>query len=297
MKFVRFKNENDEKLGIFNKDESKIIEISSVLNGRKFSSMTDLIENITEEEIELLQKTFGGKISECVQYDVSRVKICSPIKRPIHDIICVGVNYKDHLEETKESFKDDFTESAKTVYFSKRASEIIGTEDAVKSRMDLDTHLDYEVELAVIIGKRGTDIAREDVEKYIFGYSIFNDISARVLQQSHLQWYRGKSLDTYSSMGPSILHKTALPFPIEVDVKSYVNNELRQSSNTKLFLADIPQIISEISAGITLEPGDIIITGTPSGVGMGMKPQGFMKKGDIVTCEIPEIGKLINTIE
>lgn len=297
MKFVRFKNENNENLGIFNNDESKIIEISSVLNGRKFSSMIDIIENITEEEIELLQKTFGGKISEFVQYDVSRVKICSPIKRPIHDIICVGVNYKDHLEETKESFKDDFTEPAKTVYFSKRASEIIGAEDAVKSRMDLDTHLDYEVELAVIMGKRGTDIAREDVEKYIFGYSIFNDISARVLQQSHLQWYRGKSLDTYSSMGPSILYKTALPFPIEVDVKSYVNNELRQSSNTKLFLADIPQIISEISAGITLEPGDIIITGTPSGVGMGMKPQGFMKKGDIVTCEIPEIGKLINTIE
>ena len=201
------------------------------------------------------------------------------------------------MEETKESFKDDFTETEKTVYFSKRASEIIGTGDAVKSRMDLDTHLDYEVELAVIIGKKGSDIAKEDVEKYIFGYSIFNDISARELQQSHFQWYRGKSLDTYSSMGPCILHKTALSFPIEVDVKSYVNKELRQSSNTRLFLADIPQIISEISAGITLEPGDIIITGTPSGVGMGMKPQGFMKKGDVVTCEIPEIGKLINTIE
>lgn len=297
MKFVRFKSENNEKLGIFNKDESKIIEISSVLKGREFSSMIDLIENITEDEMEQLQETFGGKISEYVQYDVSKVKICSPIKRPIHDIICVGVNYKSHLEETKESFKDDFTETEKTVYFSKRASEIIGTGDAVKSRMDLDTHLDYEVELAVIIGKKGSDIAKEDVEKYIFGYSIFNDISARELQQSHFQWYRGKSLDTYSSMGPCILHKTALSFPIEVDVKSYVNKELRQSSNTRLFLADIPQIISEISAGITLEPGDIIITGTPSGVGIGMKPQGFMKKGDVVTCEIPEIGKLINTIE
>lgn len=297
MKFVRFKSENNEKLGIFNKDESKIIEISSVLKGREFSSMIDLIENITEDEMEQLQETFGGKISEYVQYDVSKVKICSPIKRPIHDIICVGVNYKSHLEETKESFKDDFTETEKTVYFSKRASEIIGTGDAVKSRMDLDTHLDYEVELAVIIGKKGSDIAKEDVEKYIFGYSIFNDISARELQQSHFQWYRGKSLDTYSSMGPCILHKTALSFPIEVDVKSYVNKELRQSSNTRLFLADIPQIISEISAGITLEPGDIIITGTPSGVGMGMKPQGFMKKGDVVTCEIPEIGKIINTIE
>ena len=127
MKFVRFKSENNEKLGIFNKDESKIIEISSVLKGREFSSMIDLIENITEDEMEQLQETFGGKISEYVQYDVSKVKICSPIKRPIHDIICVGVNYKSHLEETKESFKDDFTETEKTVYFSKRASEIIGT--------------------------------------------------------------------------------------------------------------------------------------------------------------------------
>ena len=166
----------------------------------------------------------------------------------------------------------------KIVYFSKRAYEIIGPEDSVKSRMDLDKKLDYEVELAVIIGKKGKDIPEEDVEEYIFGYSIFNDFSARELQQSHVQWYRGKSLDTYSAMGPVILHKSALPFPIEVDIKSFVNGELRQSSNTRLFLADIPKIISEISTGITLEAGDIIITGTPAGVGLGFNPPKFLKK-------------------
>ena len=228
---------------------------------------------------------------------VKDIKICSPIKRPIHDIMCVGVNYKDHLEETQKNFDKEFEKPKKIVYFSKRAYDIIGPEDSVKSRMDLDKKLDYEVELAVIIGKKGKDILEEDVEEYIFGYSIFNDFSARELQQSHVQWYRGKSLDTYSAMGPVILHKSALPFPIEVDIKSFVNGELRQSSNTRLFLANIPKIISEISTGITLEAGDIIITGTPAGVGLGFNPPKFLKKGDQVICEIPEIGKLKNIIE
>lgn len=293
MKFVRFQIGEAEKLGILNFNETQIIEIDKVLD-RGFLSMVNLIEEISEEELKKLKEAVSNE--KYTGYSLSEVKLCSPIKRPIHDILCVGVNYRDHLEETQKSFDESFAEPAKTVYFSKRACEIIGPEDTVKSRMDLDKNLDYEVELAVIIGKKGIDIPKEKVEEYIFGYSIFNDISARELQQSHVQWYRGKSLDTFSSMGPAILHKSALPFPVEVDVKSFVNGELRQSSNTKLFLADIPQIISEISAGITLEPGDIIITGTPSGVGMGFKPQKFMKKGDKVVCEIPEIGKLENII-
>lgn len=293
MKFVRFQVGEIEKLGVLNKDETHILEVNKILD-RKFQSMVNLIEEINEEELKKLKEAITNE--KYREYSIEEVKLCSPIKRPIHDILCVGVNYRDHLEETQKSFDEGFSEPAKTVYFSKRACEIIGPGDIVKSRMDLDKNLDYEVELAVVIGKKGSDIPKEKVEDYIFGYSVFNDISARELQQSHVQWYRGKSLDTFSSMGPVILHKSALPFPVEVDVKSFVNGELRQSSNTKLFLADIPQIISEISAGITLEPGDIIITGTPSGVGMGFKPQKFMKKGDKVICEIPEIGKLENII-
>lgn len=257
--------------------------------------MIDVVENIDNKDLEVLAK---AKIDSRYQGNlVKDIKICSPIKRSIHDIICVGVNYRDHLEETQKNFDKGFDKPKKIVYFSKRAYEIIGPEDSVKSRMDLDKKLDYEVELAVIIGKKGKDIPEEDVEEYIFGYSIFNDFSARELQQSHVQWYRGKSLDTYSAMGPVILHKSALPFPIEVDIKSFVNGELRQSSNTRLFLADIPKIISEISTGITLEAGDIIITGTPAGVGLGFNPPKFLKKGDQVICEIPEIGKLKNIIE
>lgn len=294
MKFVRFKVENIEKIGIFNADETKVLELDKILD-RTFSSMIDLIESINNEELKILEKV--KKDNKIQGYNIEDVKICSPIKRPIHDILCVGVNYRKHLEETQKSFDKKFGEPEKTVYFSKRASEIIGTEDNVKSRMDLDENLDYEVELAVIIGKRGVNIPKEKVEDYIFGYSIFNDFSARGLQKSHVQWYRGKSLDTFSAMGPVILHKSVLPFPVEVDVKSFVNGELRQSSNTKLFLANISDIISEISTGITLEPGDIIITGTPAGVGLGFNPPKFLKKGDQVICEISKIGKLKNTIE
>ena len=294
VKFIRFKKNNIEKIGIFNNDETRVLDLNEILN-KNFLSMIDVIENINNKDLEALAK---AKIDSRYQGNlVKDIKICSPIKRPIHDIMCVGVNYKDHLEETQKNFDKEFEKPKKIVYFSKRAYDIIGPEDSVKSRMDLDKKLDYEVELAVIIGKKGKDIPEEDVEEYIFGYSIFNDFSARELQQSHVQWYRGKSLDTYSAMGPVILHKSALPFPIEVDIKSFVNGELRQSSNTRLFLADIPKIISEISTGITLEAGDIIITGTPAGVGLGFNPPKFLKKGDQVICEIPEIGKLKNIIE
>lgn len=294
VKFIRFKKNNIEKIGIFNNDETRVLDVNEILN-KNFLSMIDVIENINNKDLEALAK---AKIDSRYQGNlVKDIKICSPIKRPIHDIMCVGVNYKDHLEETQKNFDKEFEKPKKIVYFSKRAYDIIGPEDSVKSRMDLDKKLDYEVELAVIIGKKGKDILEEDVEEYIFGYSIFNDFSARELQQSHVQWYRGKSLDTYSAMGPVILHKSALPFPIEVDIKSFVNGELRQSSNTRLFLANIPKIISGISTGITLEAGDIIITGTPAGVGLGFNPPKFLKKGDQVICEIPEIGKLKNIIE
>lgn len=294
VKFIRFKKNSIEKIGIFNNDETRVLDVNEILN-KNFLSMIDVIENINNKDLEVLAK---AKIDSRYQGNlVKDIKICSPIKRPIHDIMCVGVNYKDHLEETQKNFDKEFEKPKKIVYFSKRAYDIIGPEDSVKSRMDLDKKLDYEVELAVIIGKKGKDILEEDVEEYIFGYSIFNDFSARELQQSHVQWYRGKSLDTYSAMGPVILHKSALPFPIEVDIKSFVNGELRQSSNTRLFLANIPKIISEISTGITLEAGDIIITGTPAGVGLGFNPPKFLKKGDQVICEIPEIGKLKNIIE
>ena len=145
-------------------------------------------------------------------------------------------------------------------------------------------------------GKEGKGITEERAEEYVFGYSVFNDLSSRDLQTRHGQWLMGKSLDNYTIMGPVIVDRTELPMPLELDIKSYVNGELRQNSNTKYLIKKIPGLIAELSKGITLEAGDIIATGTPAGVGMGFTPPRFLKKGDKVTCEIDRIGQLTNYI-
>ncbi|MGM0397255.1 MAG: fumarylacetoacetate hydrolase family protein, partial [Bacillota bacterium] len=261
----------------------------------RFNSLVEFIGSSTEKDLKkvensLKEKALKGKALE-------DVVLVSPIPRPIHDIICLGINYADHLEESKGAIKDINLENVtKPVYFSKRAARIMGPDDDIEAALELDKDLDYEVELAVIIGKEGKDIPKEKVEDYIFGYSIFNDLSSRTLQMEHTQWYKGKSLDGYSVMGPVILHRSQLQLPFEVDVVSRVNGEKRQSSNTKMLIHDIATLISDFSRGITLEPGDIIATGTPAGVGMGLKPPRYMKRGDIVECEIPEIGVLRNKI-
>lgn len=295
MQFTTFKYGESFYVGVLTSD--KVIKISDVFSDMGDISMVQFIEEYDNNIAYKIKEVLAGEITSNA-IPLAQVKLCSPIRKPIHDIICVGVNYKDHLEETKENFdKVSFVEPIKTVYFSKRATEIVGPEDAIKSRLDIDEQLDYEVELAVIIGKKCTNVSPENTEDVIFGYSILNDISSRQLQQKHLQWFRGKSLDTYTSMGPWVVTKDEVPFPVELNVKSTVNGELRQNSNTKLFLANIPSLISEISTGITLEPGDIIATGTPGGVGIGYNPPRFMKKGDSVVCEIEKIGYLRNIVE
>ncbi len=293
MKFVAFKKEGVKGVGV-TLQEDRVLDVRSVLGDASPSDMLSFIEGFSDRNMDLLASAVSQPEGYAT-YSVSEIRLCAPIERPIHDVLCVGVNYLDHLKETKDTVKG-FKEATAPVYFSKRAISILGSDEAIELRDDLDEKLDYEVELAVIIGKRGKDISKEEVEDYIFGYSVFNDISSRALQKRHGQWFRGKSLDTYTAMGPAILHKSALPFPIKLDVKSYVNDELRQSSNTELMITDIPSLISDLSNGMTLEPGDIIATGTPAGVGMGLSPPKYLKRGDVVICEIPYIGRLKNHV-
>ena len=169
MKFIRFIVNSTEKVGVLDKNGKKIISLFEVKESKR-DSMIEFIEEITEKEINYIKEKIDNDEGT---YKIEEVKICSPIKKPIHDIICVGVNYRKHLIETQENFDKKFETPEKTVYFSKRASEIIGTNEAIRSRLDIDEKLDYEVELAVIIGKKGKDILEKDVEEYIFGYSIF----------------------------------------------------------------------------------------------------------------------------
>ena len=294
MRFLTYRYEEKTFLGVLTEDGAKVLELSKILPGTNSKTMIAFIDGVSNADLDAVREALDGD-ADHKGIPLAQVQPLAPITRPIHDILCV--NYKEHLEETKRWLGDEnFQKPPKSIYFSKRAVEIIGPGADIVSRMDLDEELDYEVELAVIIGKKCKDVTREEAEDVIFGYSVFNDISARTLQRDHQQWSRGKGLDTFSAMGPVIVTRDEMPFPIEVDVISSVNGEERQHSNTALFLNDIPGIIADLSAGTTLEPGDIIATGTPSGVALGMKEPKFMKPGDCVTVEIPQIGKLTNYV-
>lgn len=228
---------------------------------------------------------------------LASVRLLAPIERPRHDILCLGVNYADHLEETKRSvIGGGFSEPAKAVYFAKRAVRVLGPGEAIEGCFDVDPCLDYEVELAVILGRGGRNISAEDAESHIFGYSVFNDVSSRGLQKSHQQWFLGKSVDTYTAMGPVVVTADELPMPLQLGVHSFVNGEARQSSNTANLIHGVAQVIAEMSSVMTLDAGDIIATGTPSGVGMGFNPPRWLVPGDVVRCEIDGVGVLENPV-
>ena len=258
-------------------------------------SMTDLIR--------MWDKDFAKAVAEAVDINrdsalpLSEVKLLSPIPRPEQDIICLGLNYSEHAVEAKEFNSTFEAEKAAAVYFSKRATYSQGTNAPIPAHENLTSQLDYESELAVIIGKDAYHVSEEDAEEYVFGYSVFNDVSARDIQTGHKQWYFGKSLDGFSPMGPCIVTRDEFSYPPELEIKSFVNRELRQNSKTSNLIHSISEIICELSSGMLLKAGTIIATGTPAGVGMGMNPPTFLKKGDEVICYIEGIGELRNTIE
>lgn len=299
MKFVTFSLNEEENIGIYNKAMTEIIDIKFLNLTKKYCDMSELIKNIHADDLELLQKASIKDIdSKEGVYKISDIKLCAPIVKPERDVLCLGLNYVEHVGETSRSFKDDSINIPEyPVYFSKRVNRIIGSEEEIDSHEGLIEKLDYESELAIIIGKNGINIPKEKAEEYIFGYSIMNDVSARDFQQRHGQWYKGKSFDTFTVLGPHIVHKSEVKFPVELDICSRVNGELRQNSNTKNLIFDIPTIIHDLSLGMTLKAGDIIATGTPSGVGMGFNPPKFLKKGDIVECEVEGIGILRNRVK
>ena len=260
----------------------------------EYKSVQEMIEKMKEAEWELLEK----RVEECTEgMEVSDVILCAPIPRPAQDILCLGINYMAHAEESARFKALEFDGKREyAVYFAKRVNECTAPEAEVPAYEGLVDSLDYEVELALVIGKDAKNVKKEDAYDYILGYTIMNDVSARNLQTRHKQWYLGKSLDGFTPLGPCIVTKKDLPHPDQLRIMSRVNGETRQDSNTSLLITDIPFMIEELSAGMTLKAGTIIATGTPGGVGMGFVPPKFMKKGDVVECEIEGIGVLRNVI-
>ena len=229
---------------------------------------------------------------------VDAVQLQSPIPCPAQDVVCLGINYMAHSDEAEKYSADAFaTKHQDAIYFSKRVSRAVPDGGFIEAHTDLVQKLDYECELAVVLGKDARDVPAGQTKDYVFGYTILNDVSARDVQTAHKQWYFGKSLDGFTPIGPCIVTADEFDtYPPKLGIRSFVNSEKRQDSNTGLQIFDIDHVIHELSQGMTLKAGTIIATGTPAGVGMGMDPPQFLKPGDTVRCEIDGIGSLTNTV-
>ena len=223
--------------------------------------------------------------------------LLSPIPVPRKNVFCVGRNYIDHIAEGEKAQKKKIGVTEHPVYFTKPLTAVIGPGVAVPIFKHVSEAVDYEVELALVIGKPGRDIPKDRAFEHVFGYTILNDISARDVQRRHGgQYFKGKGLDGSCPIGPWIVTADAVSDPGNLVISSSVNGEPRQNGNTKSMIFDIPTLIASLSEGMTLEPGDILATGTPAGVGYAMDPPRYLKDGDTVVCEIAGIGRLENPV-
>ena len=224
------------------------------------------------------------------------VKPGAPLGEPRRNILCLGKNYLEHAQEVANKMNVSGEAPAQPIIFTKATTSVIGQGEPVPAYPELTGKLDYEAELALIIGTGGRDIAPERAWDHVFGYTAINDISARDLQKNHMQWFRAKSLDGFAPMGPVVVHRSAMPEPRDIEVKCSVNGELRQHATFDQLIFDVPTIISILSSGMTLLPGDIIATGTPAGVGMGFRPPKYLRPGDEVVVEVTGVGPLRNPV-
>ena len=301
MHFVTFEVNGKAEIGVLSPDKEFVIPLqaaeqltcgSTTLPG----TMLELLDQ-GDAAVAIVQKIIAKLDASCPKLALAEVRILAPIPRPRKNIFCIGKNYVEHALEFEKTKDASVAVPKVPVIFSKPPTCVVGTGAIVKNHSHMTSQIDYEVELAVVIGKKASRVAKEEAYDYVFGYTIMNDVSARDLQKAHSQWIMGKGPDTFAPLGPSIVHKSAIPNPHDLFIKCAINGELRQNGNTKDMVFDIPTLIATLSSVVTLEPGDIIATGTPAGVGVGFNPPKFLNPGDEMRLEIENIGVLVNTIE
>jgi len=292
MKLARYLHSNMESYGVL-VDHGilcllalpKALEVSPPLALDELIALCSKGIKIVEQLISV--STRNEKRNATISLD--DVTLLSPVSSP-PKIVCLGLNYKDHVEEQGKDTPDE------PILFMKPRTAVIGPNHAI-IRPKMVKQLDYEAELAIVIGEKGKNIPVSEAKKHIFGYTAFNDVSARDIQFKDKQWTRGKSFDTFAPMGPCITTANQVEDPNDLRVRTRVNGELRQDSSTKNMVFNVYEIIHHLSQAMTLEPGDIIATGTPAGVGVFMKPKPrFLSPGDLVEVEIEKIGILSNTV-
>ena len=287
MKLVTYRRNGAAAVGVLTRDGTAILPLPA-------PDMNTLIETMS-----LTQVRAAAEAAEQAgpAIPLTEAELLAPIPRPRQDIVCLGMNYKAHLEEAANYNAEAFAkEKPVAVYFSKRVSQAVAPDGFIESHTDIVERLDYEVELGVSLGKTAKNVKPGEAGDYIFGYTVLNDVSARDVQTGHKQWYFGKGMDGFTPMGPWIVTADEIAFPPALRITSTVNGELRQDSNTALFINTISDVLEELTAGMTLLPATIIATGTPAGVGMGFDPPKFLKPGDVVECSIEGIGTIRNQV-
>ena len=283
MKILYVEIENEKKI-LIEKNKKRYI-----LNNLKYQ-LSD-INNLIEKEINPLKLDLSSLEEVSGPY-----KILSPIEYPKQDIVCIGMNYLDHKDELELVSKENFSKDVDTIYFSKRANKIIGNDENIPLDEKITSCLDYEIELGVIIGQDCKNVKADEAKNYIFGFTIFNDLSARDLQTKYKQWYYGKSFDGSSVMGPCILLNDEDIDYNDLKLSTKINGEIRQENSTKNMILSVSKMIEDLSKSMTLKKGTIIATGTPSGVGMAFDPPRFLKKDDKIEMKIEKIGVLKNIV-
>ena len=307
MRFVTFTRKNEQRIGLM-EPQDQIIDLAEVNrrflkngNASYLTSMQAFIEGgskaiqvARQAEKYVAAKNIADQKKLAAVGALLRpnqVKIIAPVPVPKKNVVMLGINYREHVDEGARARSLEIKYPDYPVFFTKPSTSVTGQLGKVINHK-ITEKLDWEVELAVVIGRRGRDIPKEKAYEYVFGYTVCLDMTARELQRQHGQWFKGKSLDTFCPMGPWIVHKSALKDPQQVRLVCRVNGEVMQDGNTRDMIFDIPTIIESLSQGLTLEPGDIISTGTPSGVGFARVPPRFLKPGDKVEGEVEGIGVL-----
>ncbi|GLZ46309.1 hypothetical protein Acsp06_24940 [Actinomycetospora sp. NBRC 106375] len=289
MKLVTFVTDGREAVGRLDDDETTVRDLTPVVGA---SSLLAVIEDWERLAPRLAAST------DLPVVDDPRLR--APFPAPRRDLFAVGKNYREHVAEFGRSGYDTPQRSEdlpdKPIVFTKATTSVTGPFDDIEAHAGLTAELDYEAELAVIIGRGGRGIASADAMDHVWGYTIVDDVTARDVQRDHKQWLLGKSLDTHAPMGPWAVSKDEIDDLGALEVSSTVNGEPRQKAPVADLIFDVPELIRVISAGMTLLPGDVIATGTPAGVGIGFDPPRFLRPGDVVECAITGLGAIRNTV-
>jgi 2-keto-4-pentenoate hydratase/2-oxohepta-3-ene-1,7-dioic acid hydratase in catechol pathway len=294
VKLVTYRTDGNSRAGLWLKDD-RILDIAQAVGSSiEAGSVLALIAG-GESAVAALRRLDADPPAAAI-VPAGTARLLAPIPRPAKNVFCIGRNYVDHIKEGARALGNDLKLPEVPQIFTKPPTAVIGPDADVRLDPKVTKRLDYEVELGVVIGKGGRDIPRERAFEHIFGYTIINDVTARDLQRRHEQWFKGKGLDTSCPMGPWIVDKDELGDPTRLQLSLTVNGEERQRARVSQMIFDIPTLISALSAGLTLEPGDVIATGTPSGVGFAMDPPQYLKDGDLMVCTIEAIGSLSNRI-